>query len=101
MRRPPLSPSVGNKTIYVGFIVQAIGLVVFPVGLKDFGRPCSQATTIKYGCGQDPNCDADGEFDYFTLCSPYTFSTSFIISCVGVALQMVSSIVYGCVDYEP
>lgn len=96
-----LSPPVGNKIIYVGFIFQAIGLIVLPVGFKDFGRACSQAAAGSYGCGQDPNCDADGKFDYFTLCSPHTFSTSFIISCVGVAVQMVSSIVYGCVDYEP
>jgi len=89
----------GNKTIYVGFILQAIGLIVFPVGFNDFGEECSKSSG--YACGKDVTCEGDSEFDFFTICSPYTFGMDFILGCVGVGAQMVASIIYGCVDSEP
>lgn len=89
---------MGNKAVYVGFIFQAIGLIVWPVSFKQFGETCEEAGN--YACGH-ACATSDAEFDYFTICDPYEFAYHFIIACVAVGVQMVASIIYGCVEYEP
>lgn len=88
---------MGNKTVYIGFIFQAIGLIVWPVSFNQFGEACDE--TGQYACGK--SCAGTAEFDYFTICDPWEFGLHFILACVGVGVQMVASIIYGCVEYEP
>ena len=91
---PPTPPiptlSVGSKTIYAGFILQVIGLIVWPVSFKQFGEPCEE--TGQYACGQV--CSGTAEFDYFAICEPWELGLHFVIGCVGVAAQMIAAIVF-------
>lgn len=89
---------MGNKIVYIGFILQAIGLIVYPVGYNQLGEPCEDSS--KYGCGRNPQCEGDNEFDYFTLCSPFDADFDFIMGCVAVGLQMIGSILYGFVGSD-
>lgn len=77
-----------------GFLLVAIGLIIYPVGYNFLGKHCRGDDAE--GCGLDCGSSDDRDFSYFRLCSPWKPGLAFLYGIIGSVFLMVSSIIVNC-----
>lgn len=83
--------------MYIGLVLSLVAMLVYPMGFKEAGEPCSSnmaSDQPHVGCGLE--CDS-GSFNYFHLCYAWQFGLHFILAGLGVVALLFAVAFFSCV----